>query len=371
MSNSTICEFTYSIVNCEGSKEYNILYIISIALWSIICIFSFALLYWRLKYREDSRLFTGKLFTPLEGFLLWCGINNLTRVICCVVIFFNFLFEYPIIREIIFAFSWSPGFIGIYSFIAGMFQTMTRMKFEQFTTTTSTHRTFENVINESNHDESRSKTMWIPQGYQVTIAFWALTFLLFSLTTTSSIMMGLNRNLLHEENGSVMRRNKAFLYANGCLYGTFWFHCTFIIFILTFYGRNLLRMTEESFMLTGIQDAGSSNIPDRIKRRLEKANITFKAYINKIRLFNCGIFIIMLWFSACLIPLAVYYEKLLSALWIGLLYTAMSNFAPSICLFAILIAIVRAEMNPDQEAATAVAVIELNEINSFFSDVES
>ncbi|CAG8613731.1 14467_t:CDS:2 [Funneliformis mosseae] len=220
---------------------------------------------------------------------------------------------------------------------------MTRMKFEQFTTTTSTHRTFENVINESNHDESRSKTMWIPQGYQVTIAFWALTFLLFSLTTTSSIMMGLNRNLLHEENGPVMRRNKAFLYANGCLYGTFWFHCTFIIFILTFYGRNLLRMTEESFMLTGIQDAGSSNIPDRIKRRLEKANITFKAYIN----------------------------KLLSALWIGLLYTAISNFAPSICLFAILIAIVRAEMNPDQEAATAVAVIELNEINSFFSDVES
>ncbi|CAI2171902.1 5583_t:CDS:2 [Funneliformis geosporum] len=208
---------------------------------------------------------------------------------------------------------------------------MTRMKFEQFTTS-STHRTFENVINESNNGGNRSKTMWIPQGYQVTIAFWALAFLLFTLTTTSSIIMGLNRNLLHEENGPVMRRNKIFLYANGCLYGTFWFHCTFIIFILTFYGRNLLRMTEESFMLTGIQDAGNSNFPDRIKTS---------------------------------------YEKLLSALWIGLLYIVISNFAPSICLFVILIAILRAEMNPDQEAATAIAVIELNEINTYFSDIES
>ncbi|CAB4402292.1 unnamed protein product [Rhizophagus irregularis] len=339
MSTSNFCEFTYGIHNCEGSKEYRILYIISIIIWSIPC------------------------------FLIWCGISNLMRIIYCFVILFNSFSGYPIIRDLIYAFSWSPGFMGIYSFIAGMFQSILRMKFEQFTTS-PTHRTFDNVIHENNDNRSRSTTVWIPKGYQVTITFWTLIILLLSLTTTSSIMMGLNRNIVRENN-AYMKHNKVFLYANGFLHGTFWFNCTLVIVILIYHGRNLVRMVKESFALTGIQDARNRNVSDRIKRRLENAKVAFEAYVTKIRIFNYSIFILMLWFSAGLIPIVVTYEKLFSALWIGLLFTAISNFLTPICLTAVLIGILKAELNPDREAATAEAVIELNEMNSYFSDVDS
>ncbi|CAG8520035.1 20614_t:CDS:2 [Rhizophagus irregularis] len=212
--------------------------------------------------------------------------------------------------------------MGIYSFIAGMFQSILRMKFEQFTTS-PTHRTFDNVIHENNDNRSRSTTVWIPKGYQVTITFWTLIILLLSLTTTSSIMMGLNRNIVRENN-AYMKHNKAFLYANGFLHGTFWFNCTLVIVILIYHGRNLVRMVKESFALTGIQDARNRNVSDRIKRRLENAKVAFEA------------------FSASLIPIVVTYEKLFSALWIGLLFTAISNFLTPICLIAVLIGILKA-----------------------------
>jgi len=288
------------------------------------------------------------------------------RIIYCVVILFNSLSGYPVIRKLIFSFSWSSGFVGIYSFIAGMFQSILRMKFEQFTTS----RTCENVISESNDGRNRSTTVWIPKGYQVTITFWTLIFLIFALTTTFSIMMGLNRNIVRENNVFI-KHNKAFLYANGFLYGTFWVNCTLVIVILIYHGRNLVRMIKESFMLTGIEDASNRNVSERIKRRLENAKVTFEAYVNKIRIFNYSIFVLMLWFSVSLIPLAVTYEKLFGALWIGLLFIAVSNFLTPTCLLVVLIGILKAELNPDQEAATAVAVIELNEMNSYFSDVDS
>jgi len=164
-----------------------------------------------------------------------------------------------------------------------MFQAIPRMKFEQFTTSSPTNRTLENVLNENNNDgRSRSKTVWIPQGYQMVIAFWTLAFLLFTSTTACSIVMGLNRKILHGENGTFMKKNKAFLYANGFFYGIFWVNCTLVFFILIYYGRNLLRMTEESYELTGIQDVRNRNVSDRIKRRLEDATTTFKAYIYRV-----------------------------------------------------------------------------------------
>ncbi|RIA86329.1 hypothetical protein C1645_779892 [Glomus cerebriforme] len=366
MSTSNICEFTYGIHNCEGSKEYKILYIICIVMWFIPCIFSFSLLYWKFKYRKNSKLFIDKLFAPLEGFLLWNGISNLAHIIHYVVILGNFFSGYPVIRELIFAFSWSFGFVGIYSFIAGMFQSILCMKFEQFTTS-ATHRTLENANNDS---RNRSTTVWIPKGYQVTISFWALTFLLFALTTTFSIIMGLNRNIVRE-NDAFMRHNKPFLFANGFLFGTLWFNCVLIFTILRYYGRNLVRIIKESFTLTGIQDTRDSDVPDRIKRKLENAKNTFEAYINELRTFNYGICALMLWFSISLIPLAVIYERIFKTLWIGLLLTAISNFLTSTCLTIVLIKILKAELNPYREEATAEALIELNEMNSYFSEVDS
>jgi len=295
MSTSNFCEFIYGISNCEGSKEYKILYIISIVMWFIPCIFSFSLFYWKLRYRKNLKLFSDKLFSPVEGFLLWCGISNLMRIIYCFVILFNSFPEYPVIRELIYTFSWTPGFMGIYSFIAGMFQSILRMKFEQFTTS-PTHRTFENAISENNDGRNRSTTVWIPKGYQVTITFWTLTFLLFTLTTTFSVMMGLNRNIV-QDNNAFTKHDKAFLYANGFLYGTFWVNSILVIVILTYHGRNLVRMIKESFALTGIQDASNRNVSERTKRRLENAKITFEAYINKIRTFNYSIIILMLCFG--------------------------------------------------------------------------
>jgi len=47
-----------------------------------------------------------------------------------------------------------------------------------------------------------------------------------------------------------------------------------------------------------------------------------------------------------------------------------SNVITAICIFSILIAILKSELNPDREAFTAIAV-ELNEMNTFFSDVDS
>ncbi|GBC04718.1 hypothetical protein RclHR1_05820010 [Rhizophagus clarus] len=339
MSTSNFCEFTYSIRNCEGSKEYRILYIISIIVWFIPC------------------------------FLIWCGISSFARIIYCFVMLFNSFSGYPVIRDLISTFSWLPGFMGIHSFIAGMFQSILRMKFEQFTTSPS-HRTFESVINENNDNRNRSTTVWIPKGYQVTITFWTLIILLFALTTTFSIIMGLNRNIVRDNN-AFAKHNKAFLYANGFLHGTFWFNCTLVIIILIYHGRNLVRMIKESFALTGIQDASNRNVSERIKGRLENAKIAFEAYVIKIRIFNYSIFILMLWFSISLIPITVIYEKLFSALWVGLLFTAVSNFLTPTCLLAVLIGILKAELNPDQEEATAAAVIELNEMNSYFSDVDS
>jgi hypothetical protein len=278
-------------------------------MWSIPCIFSFSLIYWKLRYRKNLKLFNNKLFSPVEGFLVWCGISNLSkkeffkctffvfffsfimltvlltnkyivRIIYCFVILFNSFSEYPVIRDLIFTFSWLPGFIGIYSFIAGMFQSILRMKFEQFTTS-PTHRTFDNVINENNDNRNRSTTVWIPKGYQVTITFWTLIILLFVLTTTFSIMMGLNRNIVRENN-AFMKHNKVFLYANGFLHGTFWINCTLVNVILTYHGRNLVRMVKESFALTGIQDASNRNVSERIKRRLDNAKIAFEAYVIKV-----------------------------------------------------------------------------------------
>jgi hypothetical protein len=174
--------------------------------------------------------------------------------------------------------------MGTYSFIAGMFHSILRMKFEQFTVS-STHRTFDNNVNEnddSNNNRNRSITVWIPAGYQVTIAFWTFVFLLFALTTVFSVMMGLNRNSIVRESNAFVKPSKPFLYFNGFFYGVYWFNCTLVIVIIMYHGRNLLRMVEESFKLTGIQDAGSRNVSDRMKEKLENANTTFKAYINKV-----------------------------------------------------------------------------------------
>jgi len=184
--------------------------------------------------------------------------------------------------------------VGIYSFIAGMFQSILRMKFEQFTTS-PTHRTLENVISENGDGRNRSTTVWIPKGYQVNIPFWMLIFLIFALTTTFSIIMGLNRNVVRENN-AFMKHNKAFIYANGFLFGTFWVNCTLVIVILLYHGRNLVRMITESFMLTGIQDASNRNLSDRIKRRLENAKVTFEAYVNKVCALSASYYLLFFFF---------------------------------------------------------------------------
>jgi len=336
-------------------------------MWAFPCIFSFALLYWKLKYHKNSKLFIGKLFAPLEGFLLWSGINSLTRLLYCVVVVLNLFPEYPVVRELFHVFSWSPGYIGTYSFIAGMLQSILHLKFEQFTISPS-HRTFENAINEDRDGRNRSKTVWIPQGYQVVITFYVLSFIFFTSSTTFSIMMGLNRSVRTSD--TFVKHNKAFLYFNGFFYGTFWLNCVLIIFILMYHGRHLLRMTEESYLLTGIRDAKNRNIPERTKRRLEHAEATFKAYLNRIRIFNYCFTIFLFWFGVCLIPAAVIYEKLFTNLWSGLLLVTGSNVITAICIFLILIAILKSEMNPDREAFSAIAV-ELNEMNTYFSDVDS
>jgi hypothetical protein len=169
-------------------------------------------------------------FVPLEGYLLGVSMFSMSRIFTNIIQQMNWFSDNPILREMIYDFSWFSGDFTIATYLAGIFRTLPRMNFYKFS-------------------NENSPTILLLKGSQITNIFWSFFFIHIIYSQMFAILTGVAR--LHIPPHSPSR----FL----CLsFGFHWagYGLVHLSFALTaiYYGKRLVEFTKNSFTLAGVND---------------------------------------------------------------------------------------------------------------------
>ncbi|CAI2174290.1 14089_t:CDS:2 [Funneliformis geosporum] len=125
------CEWGYSITNCNYDSALQAFYICSDILYLIVTVGAAALLAFRIIVRK-GQIWKERCFSPLEGYLLGIIIFGAARTFTNIVQQMDWFSNNPILREVIYDFSWFPGDLTIATYLTGIFRTLPKMSFYRF-----------------------------------------------------------------------------------------------------------------------------------------------------------------------------------------------------------------------------------------------
>ncbi|CAB4413157.1 unnamed protein product [Rhizophagus irregularis] len=171
---------------------------------SDLMIGAIALLMFRIIARK-GHIWEKGCFAPLEGYLLGVSIFSMARAFTNIIQQMNWFSNNPILREMIYDFSWFSGDFTIATYLAGIFRTLPRMTFYKFS-------------------NENSPTILILKGSQISNIFWTFFCIHIIYSQTLAILTG---------------------------YGLV--HLSFA-FAAIYYGKRLVEFTKNSFTLAGVND---------------------------------------------------------------------------------------------------------------------
>lgn len=188
-----------------------------------------ALLMFRIIARK-GHIWEKGCFAPLEGYLLGVSIFSMARAFTNIIQQMNWFSNNPILREMIYDFSWFSGDFTIATYLAGIFRTLPRMTFYKFS-------------------NENSPTILILKGSQISNIFWTFFCIHIIYSQTLAILTGIARlNLPPHSFSKFLCLTFGFHWAG---YGLV--HLSFA-FAAIYYGKRLVEFTKNSFTLAGVND---------------------------------------------------------------------------------------------------------------------
>ncbi|CAB4396413.1 unnamed protein product [Rhizophagus irregularis] len=306
------CEWGYSISDCNYDLILQAFYICSDVLYIIVMIGAIALLMFRIIARK-GHIWEKGCFAPLEGYLLGVSIFSMARAFTNIIQQMNWFSNNPILREMIYDFSWFSGDFTIATYLAGIFRTLPRMTFYKFS-------------------NENSPTILILKGSQISNIFWTFFCIHIIYSQTLAILTG---------------------------YGLV--HLSFA-FAAIYYGKRLVEFTKNSFTLAGVNDdniginsiisssessfVGSNQSIDANRSIRALTNIRINQNIRKMRILNFSCIYIFLWHSISLIIVSFLHYILFNQPIASKSFFFLTNISIPLSLLIALIGILQAEFYP-------------------------
>ncbi|PKY50502.1 hypothetical protein RhiirA4_467008 [Rhizophagus irregularis] len=327
----------YSISDCNYDLILQAFYICSDVLYIIVMIGAIALLMFRIIARK-GHIWEKGCFAPLEGYLLGVSIFSMARAFTNIIQQMNWFSNNPILREMIYDFSWFSGDFTIATYLAGIFRTLPRMTFYKFS-------------------NENSPTILILKGSQISNIFWTFFCIHIIYSQTLAILTGIARlNLPPHSFSKFLCLTFGFHWAG---YGLV--HLSFA-FAAIYYGKRLVEFTKNSFTLAGVNDdniginsiisssessfVGSNQSIDANRSIRALTNIRINQNIRKMRILNFSCIYIFLWHSISLIIVSFLHYILFNQPIASKSFFFLTNISIPLSLLIALIGILQAEFYP-------------------------
>ncbi|CAG8733113.1 10215_t:CDS:2, partial [Funneliformis mosseae] len=345
----------YSITNCNYDPALQAFYICSDVLYLIVTVGAAALLAFRIIVRK-GRIWKERCFSPLEGYLLGIVIFGAARAFTNIVQQMDWFSSNPILREVIYDFSWFPGDLTIATYLTGIFRTLPKMSFYRFS-------------------NQNTPTIFLLKESQITSIYWKFSFIHILYSQTFAILTGIARLHIPPHTPS------KFL----CLiFGFHWvgYGLVHLCFVLTaaYYGKKLVELTKNSFTLAGGDDeenicnlnsvitgkdsikldeynvhgeyvrSETFNSEGNSSRKLTKnewQNLRISQNIRKMRILNFTCIYTFLCYGVSLIMLAFLHYRLFKQPHISKSFFFLTNITTPLCMLVALAGILQAEIYPE------------------------